>query len=82
MLMSGKLTLLTMVLLTDPPRFQAVEAAAVKQVLGLDKGSPMSVPLFQDLFGWSRFLAFPCDSDHRLVNFLKATTTTWCSSDL
>ena len=51
MLMSGKLTLLTMVLLADPPRFQAVEAAAGKQVLGLDKGSPMSAPLFQDLFG-------------------------------
>lgn len=33
----GKLTPLTMVLLTDPPRFQPVEAAAVKQVLGLDK---------------------------------------------
>ena len=33
----GKLTPLTIVLLADPPRFQPVEAAAVKQVLGLDK---------------------------------------------
>ena len=31
----------------------------------------MSVPQFQDRFGGSRFLAFPCDSDHRLVNVLK-----------